>query len=174
MSNEPNVNDLIAQTSAAIREAFARGFAAGGAAMRDNILKAAGAPLANQPTSLRANDVHLLPPIVTRPTLKQRAPRGSVSALVNRILDEKPGLSTGNLGEAVAALDNRISPSSVSNELRRYESVRYRKEGRGWFLIGNAEKEAAEYTESGPSAAAYPEAAEGGEADRTALAPSGT
>src|SRR4051795_2492906 len=129
MSDESNIDDLIAQTSALIREAYARGFAAGGSAMRDNILKAASAPI--EPSHHRLKLEPGSYSVTGFSTPKRRAPRGNVRALVNRILGTSPGLSTGKLGETAATIDNRVSPSSVSNELRRYEGVRYKKEGRG-------------------------------------------
>src|SRR4051794_34728211 len=63
------------------------------------------------------------------PIPKQRARRGSVGVLVSRSLKEHPGLLAGEIGEHVVALDSRVSPSSVNNELRRYEGSRYKREG---------------------------------------------
>ncbi len=127
-----------------VREAYQRGYADGSAAMRDSILKAASAPLSPQT---------IKPDLVRRPEeSKTRAPRGSVRGLVQRVLTETPGLRTGEIGERVAGLDPRVSPSSASNELRRFEGQFYRKEGDTWFLIGHADRESAEEPREAASA----------------------
>jgi hypothetical protein len=175
MSHERELADIRAQMSSLLEDAYARGFADGGAAMRDNILKAASAPLEQRSQShyrLKAEPGSYSLTGFSAPSPKQRARRGSVRILVDRILNAQPGLTTGEIGDGAAAIDNDVSPSSVSNELRRYEGIRYRRDGRRWFLIGNAERETAEEAVNGPSAAHNPEAVEGGETDRTALAPS--
>lgn len=147
MSRTNPTADISDQMSALIEQAYRRGYADGGNAMRDNILKAAGAPFAGAPAAMIAAEVK---PV--QDDDKARAPRGLVRELVKRVLGESPGLAAGEIGERAARLDPRVSPTSASVELRRLEGQLYRIEDGRWFLIGDAEREKAERPTSAHSA----------------------
>lgn len=51
------------------------------------------------------------------------------------------------------ALDPEIAARSIGNELRRFKGIKYRQEGRNWFLISRPETETAEGALESASAA---------------------
>jgi hypothetical protein len=72
--------------------------------------------------------------------VRRRSPPGAVRSLVELILQDAPGSRVRDIQNMSQALDATISQSSVSNELNRHRGIRYRQEGRGWFLIGETEQ----------------------------------
>jgi hypothetical protein len=125
----------------AINAAYADGYIAGGANMRDNILRAAQAPgeaRSSQGADFKPPVLGALRPREERSDTQSRAPRGLVADLLKTALRESPGSSIIALEEWVTKADPRVSSKSVGNELRRFAGKRYRRDGRKWFLMGES------------------------------------
>lgn len=98
----------------------------------------------------------------------QRAPRGLVAEVLAAVLAEKPGLTISDYEWLVTQRDGRISERTVGNELRRYEGVRYKRQGYRWFPIGSEEQETAgSPTTERPAVSHWQQ--EGGDGDAAAL-----
>jgi hypothetical protein len=121
-------------------------FKAGGDAMRDTILRAAQAPIA---------DVGILKPQTaaeerTDRVPGTRAPRGAVGRSIDLVLEVYPGSSIPDIEEMVARENKEIARKSVGNEIRRMEGKKYKRDrpnGYRWFLIDhNVNQEVGEPT----------------------------
>jgi hypothetical protein len=72
---------------------------------------------------------------------KQYVARGTIGPLINSVLTDSPGLRIGEVEAKVVELDNKITPASVGNELRRYRDKRYHcDDNKRWYLIDDTEK----------------------------------
>lgn len=86
-----------------------------------------------------------------------KAPRGLVPTVVPSVMVDKPFLTVRQIEDLVVAADERISPKSVGNELRRQEGVMYERDvpgGYRWRLIGQ-KVEAEGGDETKPSASDF-------------------
>jgi hypothetical protein len=123
----------VAEFSSLLQEAYRRGRQDGADEMRENIIRAASAPMSDkQPHS----------PVESQ----DRAPllRGSVRPVIKSVLRAHPGCTTAQAELHAVKIDPRISRFSVGGELRRNRGKHYRKNGRRWYLMANAERETAE------------------------------
>jgi hypothetical protein len=102
--------------------------AAHGAAAHDQVPRRARAPIRRR----------------RRSEVRPRAAVGAVGQALDLVLAEHPGLRIVEAQSLVKELDPTISPTSVTNELRRKKGIRYRQEGVHWFRIGDTEKGTAE------------------------------
>ncbi|TXM70417.1 hypothetical protein [Methylobacterium sp. WL120] len=148
--------------TAAIDAAYSRGFAEGGANMRDNILKAvnvSASQIAPEVQTVVKASIEGRP----RPARNQipqflksnvRARRGLVRTLTKSFLEVHPGAPWREIADAVVKQDGSVSASSVGTELRRgLEAGRYRHEGALYFLASNvAGEETAEHPQKDDSA----------------------
>ena len=166
MSVETDIPELIDEVSRLVRAAYRRGFDAGSLAMRESIMKAVSAPMS---VSMRGtidvsprvvgvveegDDAEKIAKAFSVPVeeareslrrgteiLQRRAPRGLVAEFLHDQLREAPGQTIRELEEVVELFDSRIARKSVGNELRRFEDVKYGREGYKWFLMGNPKNE---------------------------------
>lgn len=128
------VETVIAAMRPVVRNAVERALAVGSHRMRDNILKAAGAPIvAYQHTgeTVQAgpeNDDD------DEPDDRRRAPRGLLQTLLAKVLGENPGLVLSDVETKVLALDDRLARRSIYGELRRKEGELYHRQGSAWYL----------------------------------------
>lgn len=163
MDEIPDLSDLIGGIGPALAEAlhraYVRGYEAGGEAMRETIFQAAARPFqgTRYPDGFQEHGIFNPAKTQTAPTPSVvetglRAPRGSVTRAIARVLGESPGLSTREVREYVSLIDEQVSPKSIDNELSRHRDDRYRYDDGKWFLIGAADKETAEEPEWDPSA----------------------
>lgn len=127
-------NDLVARTGSTIREAirkaYQRGYVDGGNAMRENILKAAGAPMPVATTNLDA--------LVET---KRRAPKGLLQETLIKVLSKTPhGLSQKALEKEVLASEPLIAQRSIYGELNRKRGDLYDfRDGKWLLLAGKAD-----------------------------------
>ena len=149
------IAQLRAEMASEIEAAYTRGFAAGADDMRTRILSAAQSPLAPAlvqppedtpvapPSTVTASGFVIHPKPVRRPV--ERAPRGAVTHMLDRVLHDHPGLTIVEVEALADQYDPTIALKSIGNTLRRYEGDKYRRDERSrWFLIsGDAEKETA-------------------------------
>ena len=75
---------------------------------------------------------------------RQRAPKGSTAALINRVLSSHPGLTPAQiLTRAETEYEKMIRGPSLRNQLRRgREQGRYRRTGGRWYLADAGKDEA--------------------------------
>lgn len=157
MSADDTFRDFDGPLRSLVAEIYARGYREGAAAMRDSILRAADMPMDGlQPTSIgdsasipemtqgerTARKTRVVTAVGRDQIERARAPHGAVSTAVELVLKASPGLPMKEIISRVIELDDRISPSSVGTELRRYDTDRYHQDGNGnWFLGGKPPKE---------------------------------
>lgn len=147
------IAQLRAEMASEIEAAYNRGFAAGADDMRTRILSAAQSPLAPPPPP---EDTPVAPsstvtasgfPTHSKPVRRSidRAPRGAVTHMLDRLLRDHPGLTIVEVEGLAGQYDPNIALKSIGNTLRRYEGDKYKRDERSrWFLIGgDAEKETA-------------------------------
>jgi len=84
---------------------------------------------------------------------RKKAPKGAVGAAISEILKDGSGLTLFEIEEWCSIQAPGIAVRSVGNELRRFRGVKYRQEGRNWFLISTPETETAEGALESASAA---------------------
>ena len=172
MSADDAFRDLDGPLRSLVAELYARGYREGAAAMRDSILRAADIPLDGlQPTSISdsastpemtqgeriARKIRVMTAAGRDQIERARAPHGAVSTAVELVLKENPGLPMKEIISRVIELDDRISPSSVGTELRRYDTDRYHQDGNGsWFLGGKPPMEKEEPTNKADSSLPNP------------------
>jgi hypothetical protein len=118
---------LVRKIQALMLEVYEAGRRDGGAAMRDAILKAAEVP------ALRSVDVQ--PSNAKRSEAGTRAPRGLLPQVLGQAMAGGQGMTEQQIIDAVAAIDQRVSPRSIGGQLRRFRDKVYRQEGRHWFLL---------------------------------------
>ncbi len=144
----PAIEHITAVIEAALMDAYQEGFEAGRLAMRDSILRAAsGEAIASPPPAIVSapkkfygGGPDIRAPLASEDE-KPRAPKGTVSLLLERALSESPGSTTTALEEWVTKGDPRVAAKSVGNELRRFEGKKYHRMGRLWFLVPTASAE---------------------------------
>lgn len=136
------IDDLSTGMAKAIEEAYQRGLADGRKEVSERVREVIDGPTHNAVVEEKA-----------LPLAVDRAPRGLVGDLIDQVLTDHPGIPGVDVEDRVLKADSRIARKSVGNTLRRYRDEKYRKEGRNWFLIGDAEKETAETGTNQDSAA---------------------
>ncbi len=122
-----------------VQDAYRQGYADGAEAMRDLILRAAGAPLSiPQPphfSEILARSVEAeQQPKLELKNKSGRAPRGTVGRILNDALTQRAGLTQHQLKQYADQVED-VSATSIGNELRRNEGKKYMREGKRWFLI---------------------------------------
>ncbi len=130
-----DIGDLISESMSgirdALREAYERGYRDGGAAMRDNILRAAGAP---EPIKDYGRDVPKALP--SEADGKRRAPRGILQETVISVLAMKSdGVPLRDIEDAVLSIAPTVARRSVYGELRRKRGELYELRGDKWYLL---------------------------------------
>ncbi len=128
-TTENDVDPVLAQKiQALMQEVYEAGRRDGGAAMRDAILKAATVPV---PRNAPAH-----PPASKNTETGARAPRGLLPQVMAQAMASGEGMTEQEIMNAVADIDQRVSPRSIGGQLRRFRDTIYRQEGRRWFLLG--------------------------------------
>lgn len=114
-------------------DGYQQGYQAGRAAMREAILRAADTPPPVEHTGELAIAGKSTVSIETKVI---RAPRGSVGQFVTNQLSARGGLTLHELQAVAEASQEGIAPSSISNELQRNKSTKYKRHEDGrWSLI---------------------------------------
>jgi hypothetical protein len=85
------------------------------------------------------------------PAAKERAPRGLLRQLLQKILMDTPGRTLNEIEQIVVSMDSRVAVKSIYNQLNYFPDL-YEKRGNRWFLKGWEEKISAEGAQAGPSA----------------------
>jgi hypothetical protein len=145
------LDEIYAQMREALERAYQAGigaghdigFSDGQKAMRDAIIAAASAPLSGSGDSSADVAAKATAAAIRAAGLASsksvRAPRGAVRPIVQRVLEENPGLGAAAISARIRQIDSQISPHSVSNELHRNRGLRYWQNGSGqWFLSPEA------------------------------------
>ena len=148
VQNEAQIEESLEPMRAALRTAYAAGFADGRQAALDTIF-------ANVQALVPLDD-----PVRMRPTLISeaigtangtsdvkgvgealpRAPRGLIDDVLEAVLQAKPGMTLEEVEAAVVAADDRIAPKSVYNKLRHWEKQNRkfrRARDQRWYRIGD-------------------------------------
>lgn len=112
---------LAQKIQALMREVYEAGRRDGGAAMRDAILKAAAVPVLHKS--------HSMDPTVNATEPGARAPRGLLPQVMAKAMASGEGMTEQEIVDAVAAIDQRVSPRSIGGQLRRFRGTIYRQEG---------------------------------------------
>lgn len=128
-----------------VQQAYNDGFKAGEQAMLGRIQAAVAGPGASPQTSI-IGSARSTPQPQTK-----RAPRGLVGEVVEAVLINEEGLSLLEIEERATTLDPRVAPKSISNELHRKKDVKYRQDGRKWYLLGSEKPEVANDDETSGS-----------------------
>lgn len=153
MPADPNTSDLMEIVAQQLREAYQRGFAAGAAAMRDNILAAAtatpGAPAGvsespNVYEQMRRQFADGVQKGIAEHEDKRRAPRGLIQGLIREILSDGQALTQAEIEDRIEMLDNRVARKSVYNHLNTNRDGLYVYDLGKWSLKAPAKKETAE------------------------------
>jgi hypothetical protein len=153
MADATNLNDILSRLKGLVEDAFQRGYKQGAADMRESIMRAAsvGPESVSQPAPARTVSAAHKPTVDMR--YSDRAPRGLVGKLIDKVLVEHPGLPIFRIEKRVIAMDERVAVKSIGNELRRLKGKKYRQDGRIWFLIDQSvEKGSAEAASNDSSA----------------------
>lgn len=66
----------------------------------------------------------------------KRAPRGLTRAVITHLLKLKGAMTMADIQREAVALDRRVSPKTVYNELRREDGQVYRYRNDLWSLVG--------------------------------------
>ena len=119
MSKSNTIEDLVSDVTRALKLAYGRGFNAGGAKMRDTILRAA--------TDLEVPTHEKIAASIRTPA-ESRVAWGAVSDAVQAILAKEPNLTMTEVEERGNALYPDINTRSFGNQLRRYEGRRYQRD----------------------------------------------
>lgn len=125
--------------SALVAEIEAEAYARGRADARGEMLAALGAPGASTPRPrARRNDGSSASPPARKPRAGagKRAPKGSVRALVERVLRDRPGLTAREIVDrADGDAERLVKPGSIRAELQTgRKQGRYESEGGRWSL----------------------------------------
>lgn len=72
----------------------------------------------------------------------RRAPKGLLTSVLTKVIADHPGSTVQELERLMPSYDDRVSPKSVGNELRRGEGERYVRDGTLWYLPSHPEGEA--------------------------------
>lgn len=118
MSKAINVDDLVEDVTRAIKLAFARGVEFGGKEMRQHIMEAVEERGIVTHDKIAASIRHY----------GQRSSWGSVVAAMHAILTKEPNLTVHEIEERGTKLYPDINIRSFSNQLRRYEGQKYKRD----------------------------------------------
>ena len=144
MSDEDGLNEMLVEVQKVFTAVYQRAYEAGGIDMRNNILKAANAPMAFKSgsgvvSSVRGSFITGYAP-VAQPKVKAgvRARRGLTGEFIREALTRNPGQTPAQLEKLARALEPEILGKSIGNTLRRFDGIQYERapDGRGWFLKG--------------------------------------
>jgi len=132
MTDAPELTELTERMGRLLREAYKLGALKGqqeSDAMRTKLLAALGvehsssAPEAPRKTKRRPSTSSVA-----------RAPKGLVVGALVQIFKTVDGITTKEAETRAVAIDHRINPKTVYNELLRRKDL-YRREGDRWFLV---------------------------------------
>jgi hypothetical protein len=144
-----NLDHLLLPIRTAIDEAYEEGYSHGYTAAVSKLVASveAMAPTAVKPNGQgereatesvdtdKADDLSAYRSNAPQP----RAPRGALDEILERVLAEKPGMTTQEIEAAVAHDDPRIAIKSVYNRLRHFEKTgrRFRRHNSRWYRVGD-------------------------------------
>lgn len=133
MTDAVNIKDLEEAMLALLRQAYDRG----SEEALDRVLAAArnGKAVSAAPPSADPERVPDLIGIRDEAPVR-RAPKGALDPLLDEILRERPGLTTGEVENAVRDRDPRIAIKSVYNRLRHCERLneKFQRQDGKWFI----------------------------------------
>jgi hypothetical protein len=148
MDDVANIDDLMDTVRGALEDAFNRGVKAGADKKTSELLAVLGVGLAagivaggSSPApsflsaaSSSADKARRAPPKMKGP----RAPKGLVADALNQIFSRVEGITTKEVETQAIAIDGRINPKTVYNELWRRTTL-YRQENGRWFRVVEAQ-----------------------------------
>ncbi len=131
MADDNKLSDLKAQMAALVDAAYAQGVSD----TLGRIIDAArsGNPVHAAPGTPLNVDRYVVPHHSDTPG--KRAPKGSLDPILDEVLTERPGLSTGQVEQEVLKRDSRIALKSIYNRLRHCEKTdqKYYRQNGNWY-----------------------------------------
>ncbi len=121
----------------ALQEAYERGRQKGAKDMLESIAKQARKSMSQNLTS-EADQEEAKQKATHR---KKRAAKGTVRALVQRMMLQEPKLTVPEYRNRALSLDKHVSGKSIENEIYRNNGKLYQRDGNRWFLIPGTYRE---------------------------------